>query len=249
LAQGLGVAPVFLEKDWVLTEIIHACATGAHREQLVLKGGQALRHIHGSERLSIDVDYVARQRRIEFAELVATLAIRYPRLDLPAAPSGPTRYGLSIRPIRYRSPLGIRDSRVEFEVSFRQDLVLEPPRAAYRSPYRDPFDALVMDLSEMVAEKIRALYQRGNPRDLYDLWFIFTRLGEQVDRQQVARLLPEKFRPPLVAGGWNRARLYDRIAIEQPTWDATLRNLVSQPLPFDAALSLVERELRFLPNR
>lgn len=118
LAQEVGVAPVFLEKDWVLTEIIHACATGPYRDELVLKGGQALRHIYGSERLSVDVDYVARQRRIEVADLIATLAIRQPRLDLPPAPAGPTRYGLSIRPIRYRSPLGIRDSRVELEVSF-----------------------------------------------------------------------------------------------------------------------------------
>lgn len=101
----------------------------------------------------------------------------------------------------------------------------------------------------MVAEKIRALYQRGNPRDLYDLWFIFTHLGERIDRRQVALLLPDKFRPPLVAGGWNKGRLYDRLQTERPTWDSTLRSIVSQPLPFDEALTVVERELRFLPDR
>jgi nucleotidyltransferase AbiEii toxin of type IV toxin-antitoxin system len=34
-----------------------------------------------------------------------------------------------------------------------------------------------MDLNEMIAEKVRALYQRGHPRDLYDLWFVLTALA------------------------------------------------------------------------
>lgn len=68
LGEESSVDPVYLEKDFVLTEIIHAFAIGPHREQLVLKGGQALRHIYGSRRLSRDADYVAR-RRIEFDDL------------------------------------------------------------------------------------------------------------------------------------------------------------------------------------
>ena len=43
LAEENGVDPIYLEKDFILTEIVHAYATGPHREQLVLKGGQALR--------------------------------------------------------------------------------------------------------------------------------------------------------------------------------------------------------------
>src|SRR5690242_7547857 len=89
LAQQYGVDPVYLEKDFVLTEIIYAYATGPYRDQLILKGGQALRHIHGSPRLSKDVDYVA-TRRIEFTALMDVLDIRYPRLQLPDEPAGRT---------------------------------------------------------------------------------------------------------------------------------------------------------------
>jgi predicted nucleotidyltransferase component of viral defense system len=46
-AQALGVDPLFVERDWVLTEIIfHPAQHPEHR--LVLKGGQALRHIYGN---------------------------------------------------------------------------------------------------------------------------------------------------------------------------------------------------------
>ncbi len=40
-ADELGVDPVFLEKDFVLTLIIHSLARGRHGDNLILKGGQA----------------------------------------------------------------------------------------------------------------------------------------------------------------------------------------------------------------
>jgi hypothetical protein len=230
----------------VLTEIIHAYAPGPYGAQLVLKGGQALRHIYGGPRFSKDVDYVA-TRRIEFDALMAALDIRYPRLQLPPEPAGHTSRGLQIEPIRYRGPLGQWDN-VEIEVSFRRDLALEPQRMAYHSLFRDPFHVLVMDLNEMVADKIRAMYQRGNPRDLYDLWFIFTQLAGSVDPVTVAHLIPSKFRPPLVRGGWDGGRLFTRMDEERHTWEDALDALAPGHPSFDEARITVERALRFLPR-
>ncbi|MBI3971546.1 MAG: nucleotidyl transferase AbiEii/AbiGii toxin family protein [Chloroflexi bacterium] len=246
LAEQHGVDAVYLEKDFVLTEIIHAYAAGPYGDALVLKGGQALRHIYGSPRFSKDVDYIAR-RRIEFADLMDALNIRYPRLQLPVEPAGRTSSGLHIEPVEYRGPLGQLDN-VEIEVSFRRDLALEPQRVTYRSLLREPFDVLVMDLNEMVAEKLRAMYQRGNPRDLYDLWFIFTRLAGSVDAGTVARLVPGKFRPPLVRGGWDRSRLFARMDEERHTWDDALDALAPDHPTFGEARATVERATRFLPR-
>jgi uncharacterized protein len=246
LAEQHGVDAVYLEKDFVLTEIIHAYATGPYGDKLVLKGGQALRHIYGSPRFSKDVDYVATQR-IEFAALMEALDIQYPRLQLPTEPAGRTSRGLHIEPIEYRGPLGQWDN-VEIEVSFRGDLALEPQRVAYCSVFRESFDVLVMDLHEMMAEKIRAMYQRGNPRDLYDLWFIFTRLTGTIDPATVAQLIPGKFRPPLVRGGWDRSRLFTRMDQERHTWDDALDALTPDHPRFNEARTTVERALRFLPR-
>lgn len=243
LAEEVGVDPVYLEKDFVLTEIIHAYATGPHRSQLVLKGGQALRHIYGSRRLSRDADYVAR-RRIEFEDLRDGLAIRYPRLTLPAGPAGRTARGITIEPIEYRGPLGNRDS-VELEISFRDDLVLEPEWRSYPSPFREPFDALVMRIDEMVAEKVRALYQRGNPRDLYDLWFVFTMPAIGIDRSTVADLIPRKIRRPFVARGWDRSKLFDRLLANREDWRALIALAPDRPV-FAEAFDVVEWELRRL---
>ncbi|MBI4494171.1 MAG: nucleotidyl transferase AbiEii/AbiGii toxin family protein [Chloroflexi bacterium] len=246
LAHQYRVDPVYLEKDLVLTEIIRHYAQGPLADVLVLKGGQALRHVYGSARLSKDIDYVAR-RRMEFEVVREATAIDWPRISFPDRPEGRTKFGFRVRPIRYRGPLGFNDT-VELEVSFRGDLVRDPQPGTYVSEFCEPFGLLVMDFNEMVAEKIRALYQRGNSRDLYDLWFMLGRPGLPLDPDMVRDILPHKFRPPLVAKGWNRGVLYDRIREAEALWDATLGPLLPDRPSFDEALTVVERGLRFLPR-
>ena len=203
-----------------------------------------MRHIYGSPRLSKDVDYVAR-KRMEFADLSVALDIKYPRLKIPAEPTGRTGRGFLVKPISYRGPLGVPDN-VELEVSFRGDLILDPVRTTYENPFYDPFDVLVMSIHEIVSEKIRAMYQRGNPRDLFDLWFIFFRANVMIDFGKVNDLIPHKFDPDIVAGGWNRGRLYARIRQQENEWAGALKALVpaADRVSFDEALSVVETALR-----
>lgn len=245
VAADLGIDPLVLERDWVLTEIIYHLAQQSVGQDLVLKGGQALRHVYGSERFSKDADYVAR-RRIEFEELRELLDIRYPALQPPASPAGRTKFGLKIDPIHYTGPLKVRGT-VEVEVSFREEVQRETQTMRFVSPFREPFTVAVMDLHEMVSEKIRALYQRGNPRDLYDLWFIFSKVYASIDDDTVAQLVPLKFQ--LVSKGWKRQELYTNIRANEAAWNDALTALVADPPEFDDALSVVERALRPIINK
>lgn len=243
MAEEVGIEPLVLERDWVLTEIVYHLAQQPVGQDLVLKGGQALRHVYRSERFSKDVDYVAR-RRVDFAELRDLLTIRYPtRLRPPVAPPLSTKFGLKIDPISYTGPLRVPGT-VEVEVSFREDIQLAARPMDYISLFREPFPVAVMDLHEMVAEKVRAMVQRGNPRDLYDLWFIFSRIDVSLSNETVARLLPLKFAPPLVSKGWRKQDLYTTIRAKESDWENALRVLVVDPPSFDEALDVVERALR-----
>jgi len=76
LADELGVQVAFVEKDFVLSQVVYHYAHSELAEQFILKGGQALRHIYRSPRLSKDVDFVA-TRRIEFGDLPSLMEIRY----------------------------------------------------------------------------------------------------------------------------------------------------------------------------
>jgi predicted nucleotidyltransferase component of viral defense system len=239
VANDLGIAPLILERDWVLTEIIFQLALQLGPD-LILKGGQALRHVYGSARFSKDADYVA-MRRLEFDELRASLHIRYPTLHLPTEPAGRTRFGIKVDRIGYVGPMRIPGT-VELEISFREQAQLPPQVLPFLSPFRDPFPVTVLHLHEIVAEKMRALYQRGNPRDLYDLWFILIKLAARIDPATVAGLIPIKFR--LVSGGWRKQQLYDNIEANSGTWDDAFRLLVVDPPAFEETLVAVQRALR-----
>lgn len=241
MAEESGVDPLVLERDWVLTEIIYHLVQQPIGQNLVLKGGQALRHVYGSDRFSKDVDYVAR-RRIDFADLRDLLTIRYPQLRPPVTLPQPTRFGLKIEPIAYTGPLRVPGT-VEVEVSFREDIQRPARLMDYISPFREPFAVAVMDLHEMIAEKVRAMVQRGNPRDLYDLWFIFSRIDSVISDEIVAQLIPLKFTPPLVSKGWRPQDLYTKIRTTEQEWTSAFTVLVAEPPTFDEALDVVEKAL------
>ena len=59
-------------------------------------------------------------------------------------------------------------------------------------PYSDTLEAeiRVYALEEILAEKIRSLFQRTRPRDLYDVWCLWDR----VEKKKVLEILAEKFR-------------------------------------------------------
>ena len=166
LAAERGIDPLFLERDLVLTEIIWRYTQHDVGAQLVLKGGQALRHIYGSVRVSGDIDYVS-ARRVDFDELRDALIIKHRTLSIrvPDEPAGVTGRSVKVSPIEYRGPMGI-PGKVEVDVSYRDDLYFPADVVPFNSPYRDVFEVQAMQIDEMVAEKVRALTQRGHPRDL-----------------------------------------------------------------------------------
>lgn len=180
---------------------------------------------------------------MDFADLRDLLSIRYPRLRPPDEPHGATKFGLKIDLIAYTGPLRVPGT-VEVEVSFREEIALPAQSLAYISPFREPFPVAVMDLHEMIAEKVRALVQRGNPRDLYDLWFIFSRIGSPISDDIVAELIPRTFIPPLVSRGWRPQELYTNIRRAEAEWTRALAVLIAEPPTFDEALAVVEEALR-----
>lgn len=48
----------------------------------------------------------------------------------------------------------------------------------------------VYPLEEILAEKVRSLFQRTRPRDLYDVWYLW----DKVEKKKVIQILPKKFK-------------------------------------------------------
>lgn len=250
LAAKRGVPVDYLERDYVLTIVLRRIAgTPELGDQLALKGGLALRHIYGSHRMSVDMDFTA-DRRLDLELLCDVIeAVRIFRIRMPQT-IGSTRHSLTLTPVIYVGPRAV-ESHFDVEISYRESVILPPRVVPFVSPFCELFDVRVMQIEEIVAEKMRALYQRAKPGDLYDLFFILGNSALNCDMEQTSRLLPTKF--VLVAGKWRRARFFKRLeeraAQIEPLWESALADVVLSELPpFDDVITDVQRRLRRLPR-
>jgi len=111
-------------------------------------------------------------------------------------------------------------------VSLRERVALDPERTTLRSLYREipSFELFSMTLEEMLAEKVRAIFARGKPRDLYDLWF-FLKRGIRLD----PNLINKKLRPYKMK--FDAEKLARCIEAMDRRWEVDLKDLVIGSLP------------------
>jgi len=106
-------------------------------------------------------------------------------------------------------------------------------------PYSDGLEASVISyaLEEIMAEKIRSLFQRTRSRDLYDIW----QLADRVNRQDVRSILREKcnFKDVIVDAAMLRAKR-DKFAA---LWQVSLGHQISKIPNFDEAFDKMVEEI------
>ena len=228
--HGVDLPLHVLEQDYVqalfLTELYR------ETEDLVFKGGTFLKHAHGLDRFSEDLDFTA-----------------YGATSVPAqledAANGLARYGLQaevdrideqsdgvVGGLRYRGPLydGTERSRgsVEIDVSTRDDVLCDPEWLRLFFPYPETraVTARCLVIEEAMAEKLRALSTRTRGRDLYDVWFL-AQQGVPIDADLFERKMAAVGESPVVSPSitereWNRdlSVLVERPPSYPSVWDA-----------------------------
>lgn len=178
-ARARGIRPWIALKEAIARQVIevvrlHGGAT--------LQGGAALHFVYGSPRLSADVDFVGTGVGEALADLGPELA----------AAAG----NLLGRPCRWSLKRSGRMVRGKIEVEIDQARRLVLPVEAYEVPAHrprlDPPAGTVEEPEEILADKVVAtadrLARRGTLKttDLYDLWYLRTKLGVgKVDRALV----------------------------------------------------------------
>jgi hypothetical protein len=169
-----------VEQDLVLSRLIVELANDPLLgEELVFRGGTCLHKVVLPEalRYSEDLDYVR-----------ATHGPIGPLLD--AIREIADRLGMNVNTdvgsypkVRLRAPFesGAGRMRVKIEINTYET---SPARPHHQVPYRvestwwsGSADVLTFQLEELVATKLRALFQRKKGRDLFDLWVALTVLG------------------------------------------------------------------------
>ncbi len=231
------------ETEIVLTYLLQLMAQEGILDKLAFKGGTCLRKmfIGSGGRFSTDLDFTRIEEHDHEDIILAMMeAFEHPfhgiRFSIPDGSYYESQDGLSwgVNPVyaHHWNPDG--QSEIKIQVS-RRELPTLPPSRLAQSPQSyfphlsfEPVSIACLALPEIIAEKLRACYQRSKARDIYDLYMFATR---PLDRPLVRRLLVLKL--------WQAGDAFDPASLMQKFADATtfdwedLRQLVRRTQAID----------------
>ncbi len=177
------------ERDYVQTLFLYCLYP---EEDIVFKGGTALRLVHKSNRYSEDLDFNSYTDRTEKVLKDAVERLGDFGIEGEVKDEYAQERSYSFRLV-YKGPLYVTGEKgkggIEIEVSLREESI-EKKTKFISSQYEDINDFLitVLSIEHITAEKVRALMVRKKPRDLYDLWFLINK-GIQIEKKLLDRKL------------------------------------------------------------
>lgn len=181
LAQENNYKPEMLEKVLVLLEVMNDFLTVPYlRDRLVLKGGTALNVFQFDDlpRLSIDIDFnyigqLSRQAMLEERPVINDAIFKILAQRKFTLNRNPGHYAGGKMVWQYASALG-QSSNLEIDLNYmyRQpllDIEWKTPNLLMQKPIKTP----VLDIHELAAGKLSALFARRTSRDLFDAHYLF----------------------------------------------------------------------------
>lgn len=238
------------ERDVVLTYALCALEEGGVMKHLAFKGGTCLRKtVFGlAGRFSEDLDFTLDTDAPEDEVLIELVSVFNGehhgvafRFDEYYKTEGGTSFGGDAS---YRHSWNTA-GRFRLQVSLRERPTLPvvpralKPQAYFNYLEFEPFEVRCLEVIEMLAEKVRAAFQRAKVRDLYDLYCFATTPfnGELLRRLAVLKLwqAQDPFAPET---------FFERIRSGDYDWD-DIQRLIRASERLDAAQILCSIEARF----
>jgi len=233
------------EKDVILTYLLQLMAEHGILDKLAFKGGTCLRKtVIGSHgRFSTDLDFTGLEEHDHEDVILAMMAaFEEPFHGIQFSIPDGAYYETQDRLSWGANPVYVHDwntggeSEVKLQISRRETPTLPPERRAQcdqryfpHLPFA-PVDIACLALPEIIAEKIRACYQRNKARDIYDLGMFAVRpLNQPLIRRLVVLKLwqaSDTFDPAALIGKFADGTAFD--------WD-DLGQLVRRTIVIDPA--------------
>jgi len=195
---------------------------------LVFKGGTCLYKFHGLDRFSEDIDLVGQitEKDLDKVSMYMTDFGYRNTIESYTMASG-ILATFKVRGFLFTGE-DVTLTRVRMDATVKDEVLMEPVMRSMRSLYPDipSFQVLTMDDREILAEKIRSLYQRSKARDLYDLTFLLD-LKVVID--------PVLIKSKLDPYGIGPDKDYLEVSLDriESTWTRELKPLLGRVPPFE----------------
>jgi predicted nucleotidyltransferase component of viral defense system len=254
-SRAAGVRDQQIEKDYILSWILQGIAQ--HQQlsnQIVFKGGTVLKKVYFDDyRFSEDLDftllYSEKSNDQIFAWFEEVFEYIEEEANIPLEIIGNNEHedgGINFY-ISYLGPLGGRgaNKKVKVDIARTETLEFKPMLQNAFLAYSDQEDhqLLCYSLEESLVEKMRAVMQRMQARDFYDIWYLLEIHGMDVN------FYLNEFIKKCESKGLNASdfdkKLEQRLPQYKGRWQTSMKDQVKD-LP---AFEQVEREtLRHLRN-
>ena len=181
-----------LEKDY-LQHLFLLFLSRHTNDELIFKGGTALQKAYGLNRFSIDLDFTLNDKNLDADTVMEKIRDDISNFGYETELKKIRTKGKTIL-LKIKGPLFQDNPRsvsiLRIEISTRENVLLKPETNEIVPIYTDlqPYTLIIMQLKEILSEKVRAIVSRDKARDVYDLWFLLKR-GIKTDFDLVGKKL------------------------------------------------------------
>lgn len=230
-AQAPWSSPDQVEHDLVLSRAI--CELYSHpviAKGLVFRGGTALHKLYFEQagRFSEDLDFVQVQAEPIGETVTAIRDCLDHWLGKPSWKQNQGRFTFNYRFTTELEPVISR--KVKIEINTREHFAIQPHVKKIfqvNSPwFQRKATVLTYSVEELLATKLRALYQRKKGRDLYDFWYAIRHIAD-LDIQQIISIFHHCMRDEKIHV--SRAEFEKNLSLKKksPVFNSDIRPLLS----------------------
>lgn len=185
-----------LEKDYILGWLLFAIASSSLTDRLAFKGGTALSKVYFPTRwrLSEDLDFTLIDDT-GWETIVEALKNEIPRIvkdsvgvEISLRPKPHTNPDYLQAKMKYTGPISTNTVKIEItREAFVGDVVKRQIPKKFDYP---KFSVNIYTLETLIAEKMRAIIERGYIRDYYDVWRLL-KIGK-FDKKKMREMFSKK---------------------------------------------------------
>jgi predicted nucleotidyltransferase component of viral defense system len=228
-ARGWGVPETTVERDYTQNWLLKYLSS----LNISLKGGTGIRKVYiGNYRFSDDLDFTLLEK-IGKDKLKDSVA----KALLGAKEESGVNFSEEIKieesingfeAISYFRILKTGGTPIRIKLDFtdyeKEKILLPLETREILHPYSDKcqFQIKVYSLEEIMAEKIRSLFERTRPRDIYDVWY----LHKRIQNEKILKILYDKCRFKKVQ--LDLSSLEERKSDFANAWQSSLRNQIKE---------------------
>jgi uncharacterized protein len=241
LAGRFGIPVGTLEKDYAITILLLVISRFTKVSNMVFKGGTAIKKIYFEEtRFSEDLDFTCTEDISD--ELVQKIETEFRKgLDVNFKEVKPDNvFDNSKKYLVKYNDFNEYPNSVRIDLSLREKPINPVTSRKVLHHYElgnKDFAIPTMDLEEIMGEKVRAIIYAGQPRHLYDSWFLLSKKN--------VRILPNVVRQKvnLYKDDFKEDKFKESVNNMERQWIADLQPFLPKVPPFKDVSAVVTEKI------